>query len=56
MVRSPDRRFSQMSIFPGEASFLSGSSRAHMWIAWMCIEAADLCIRLYSSRGLSPVS
>lgn len=41
-VRSPGRRFSQMSISPAESSFLLRSSSVHMLIVWMCIEAADL--------------
>lgn len=34
--------------------FLFRSSSVHMLIVWMCIETADLRIRLYSRRGLSP--
>lgn len=51
-LRSSERRFGQMNVSQWSL-FSSGHPSAHMLIARMCIEAADVRIRLHSSRGLS---
>ena len=51
-LRSSERRFGQMNVSQWSL-FSSGLPSAHMLIVRMCIEAADVRIRLHSSRGLS---